>query len=371
MRVYQCIHKYPAMISRFEAKHGVADDIGFDVLRQLVVSDGYASTYILQPALENRSSEVFYTLWDYERLQWKWAEERGLKTRDLNEIKLAQIEEFRPDVFYNMSAMFDRNFIGRLGKNKNRLDLCWNGIIRRTPQTFPDYDGHLSLHRPYVHYWRGQGLNSLELQPGIPEAWGDLQWAEKEIDVLFYGQYFRGMFETRVGLVEDLLRYKIQSGRDVRCHLTYTEQRRSLGFPGIPRPRLVLPIVAFPSRLVRRHALPPLYGDELYGTIARAKIVVNIYTDENREFKSNMRLFEATGLGAFLVSEEGMYPDGFEPGQDFYTYRNTAELIDQVERVLSDWPRHAEIARRVRQKIANIYSKQRQWNDFKNFASRS
>ena len=368
MRIFQTIHKYNPHIPQFERKYGLTDDMGFENLRRLCIEDGYCSTYILQPALEHRPQEVFYTIWNYERLQWKWADEHGLKSRELSEIKLAQIEEYQPDVFYNHSAFCDCEFIKRLGKRKDRKDIYWNGIIQSMPMTFPEYDGQVSLHRPHVEYWRRHGLKALELQPAIPASWASVTADCKDIDVLFYGQYFRGMFDNRNSLVEDLLRYKRRSGRDIRCHLTYTEHRPTIfRIPKLPRTRIRVPFVTFPSKLVRETSLAPLYGDTLYRTIARSRIVVNAYTDDNRDFKSNMRLFEAIGLGAFLISEAGNYPDGFEPGADFYTYRDSSEMIEQVERVLADWPVHAAMAERTRKKIAMLYSKKRQWSDFQRF----
>ena len=106
MRVYQCIHKYRPHIPLFEKKYGVTDEMDFETLRKLIMQDGYASTYVLLPALQQNFDEVFYTIWNYERLQLLWASEHGLRSKDLDEIKLAQIEEYRPDVFYNMSVMF-------------------------------------------------------------------------------------------------------------------------------------------------------------------------------------------------------------------------------------------------------------------------
>lgn len=370
MRIYQCIHRYPPHIPLFEKKYGITDEMDFETVRRLLVEDGYASTYILQPALEGRHDEVFYTLWDYERLQRLWAREHGLKTRDPVQIKLAQIEAFRPDVFYNMSAVYDRNFIDRLGKRSDRKDIYWNAIIEPVPRTFLQYDGHVSLHRPYVAYWRRQGLATLELQPAIPRSWRVLPTRDRTIDVLFYGQYVAGgMFDNRNRLVDRLLRHASDGRRSIRCHLSYVERRPTLfRIPGIPGSRIRSPFVTFPRRFVRECALPPLYGEQLYSALAQAKIVVNAYTDDNRDFKSNMRLFEATGHGAFLVSEAGNYPDGFEPGIDFLTYRNFDELIEQIERALADWPRHAGIAGRTRTKIASLYSKERQWIEFRQFA---
>ena len=370
MKVYQCIHKYTPHIPLFEQKYGVTDDMDFETLRRLVVEDGYASTYVLEPALQHRTNEVFYTVWNYERLQQCWARERGLKTRDLGEIKLAQIEEFQPDFFYNFSAFCDSEFIKRLGKSKGRKDVYWNGIIETEPRTFLEYDGQLSLHRPYVRYWKKRGLAAYELQPAIPDDWTHIAKSEKNFDVLFYGQYFKGMFDGRNGLISDLLRHKMASGRDIRCHLTYTEHRPTIfRIPKLPWSRVHLPIVTFPSKLIREQSLPPLYGDALYSAVAEARIIVNAYTDYNDDFKSNMRLFESIGLGAFLISEAGNYPDGFEPGVDFYTYKNSEELIAQIERVLADWPAHAEIAKRTQQKIGALYSKKRQWDDFQRFVS--
>ena len=115
--------------------------------------------------------------------------------------------------------------------------------------------------------------------------------------------------------------------------------------------------------------MPPLYGDALYNAISQAKIVVNAYGNDNHDFKSNMRLFESIGLGAFLITEEGNYPDGFEPGVDFYTYTDSKSLMRQIERVLYDWLSHAVMAQRTQKKISDLYSKERQWNDFITFAS--
>jgi spore maturation protein CgeB len=370
MKVYQCIHKYNPHIPLLEKKYGVTDDMDFKTLQRIVVDDGYASTYILLPALQHKTEEVFYTVWNYDRLQHLWAKEHGLKTKDLSKIKLAQIEEYKPDVFYNFSAFCDGNFIKKLGKAKNRKDIYWNGIIESKPRTYLEYDGQISLHKPYIKYWKDRGLAALELQPGIPRGWGDSAIVDKNIDVLFYGQYLKDFFGDRNKLIEDLLQYKKSNAKDVHCHLTYTEQGITIfRIPKLPWTRINLPFITFPSPLVREHSLPPLYGDSLYSAISQAKIVVNAYTNNNHDFKSNMRLFESIGLGAFLITEEGNYPDGFEPGVDFYTYTDSKSLISQIERVLADWPLHAEIAQRTQKKITDLYSKERQWDDFHAFAS--
>lgn len=369
MKVYQCLHSYPPHIPQFEKRYGVNDDMDFATLHRLVIKEAYAAVYILAPALEGKLDEVFFTLWDYDRLQQLWAREHGLKTKNRDVIKLAQIEEHKPDVFYNMSAFCDHGFIRKLGRTQMKR-VYWNGIIEPRPRTFPQYDGQLSLHRPYIEYWRSQGKPACELQPAIPAEWANSSNNERDIDVLFYGQYMRTFFKGRNRLVQELLRHNLTVEHDIRCHLQCDTGRPTIfRIPGLEWTRIRSPFPRKVEPIVRDHALPPLYGQALYDAISHSKIVINAYTDNNHAFKSNMRLFEGVGLGAFLITEEGNYPEGFEPGLDFYTYKNESDLLQKIEMALLDWPRYAEIADRTKRKISGMYTKEKQWNDFKNFVA--
>jgi spore maturation protein CgeB len=83
-----------------------------------------------------------------------------------------------------------------------------------------------------------------------------------------------------------------------------------------------------------------------------------------------MRLFESIGLGTFLISEEGNYPEGFEQGVDFYTYHDFKSLETQIEKVLADWPYHQQMAKNTQDKISKLYSKEKQWLLFQDYISK-
>jgi hypothetical protein len=362
VKVYQCIHKYKPHIPLFEKKYGIRDDlqISFEDLRRLVIEDGYASSYIIQPALEYKTEKVFFTIWDYERLQHLWAKENGLETKDLSEIKLAQLKAFSPDVFYNMSPFCDDNFIElvKIAGIKCKT-ISWNGIIEPRPRTFPLYDAHLTLHKPYVSYWKQLGLKAFELQPGIPINW-TYDNEERQIDVLFYGQYFEGMFTDRNRLIDSLLEFKRKSKYRINIHLQY-KLRKSILFK---IPKFGISRTIYPKKNVRNFSAAPLYGKELYTTISKSKVIVNAYTNDNMDFKSNMRVFEAIGHGAFLISERGNYPEGLEPDIDFYTYEGFDELKEKIEFVLLNWDEHQKKALNAAEKIRFIFSKENQWKRF-------
>lgn len=373
MKVYQCIHKYPPHIPLFEARHGISNiaNLTFNELQKLVIEDGYASAYILQPALEHKTDEVFFTIWDYKRLQYLWAKENGLNTTDLKKIKLAQIENFKPDVVYNQSPFCDFNFIKQLLPIKGSMKLvCWNGFIEAKPRTFPDYDCHLTLHRPFVDFWRKAGLQAFELQPGIPANWvTNSVNSIRTIDALFYGQFSQqdnNIFSQRSNIIESLIKYKIKYHHKIDIHL----QINATNIYGIPLTSRFNFVQKIKSRFYKENSLAPIYGDELSKKISSSKIVINGYGDNNQEYKSNMRLFESIGLGAFLISEQGNYPEGFEQGTDFYTYTDYKSLELKIEKVLSDWPYHQSIAQKTQHKIANLYSKKKQWTLFQDYISK-
>ena len=220
----------------------------------------------------------------------------------------------------------------------------------------------MSLHKPYIDYWLAKNKPAFELQAAIPAAWVNYCSKNREIDILYYGQYFEGMFTQRNYLVNELIQYLQNKDYKANIHLQYNLQTKNIiNIRGLRRFKKII----YPSKFIRKNTKEPIYGKELYSTIGKSKIVINAYTDYNADYKSNMRLYEAIGCGAFLISEKGCYPEGFVPDEDFYTYTDSKSLFEQIERVLSDWEVHSKIAERTRLKISNLYSKKNQWELFK------
>lgn len=362
MRVFQCIHKYKPHIPYFEKKYKIAErNLSFIELRELLIKDGYASTYILKPALEGKSEQVFYTVWDYERLQHKWAEEQGLKTRELNEIKLAQIESFNPAVFYNHSPRNDKEFVERL-KDKKIINVCWDAIITDYPWLHEKYDLRLTLFDPFVRYWQSNGLPAALLTPAFTPTWEDYIENQRQIDVLFYGQLSKKLFLNRNQLITKLLEWKSKNEYNVRVHLQGLNKKKPLiNLRGLRR--LTKWVNETPA-LIRNNALPPIYGEELYRAIGNSKIVVNTFGDYNGLFKENMRNYEALGLGALMIGEDGIYPDFITPGQDFLTFKHADELIEKLQHALNNPQLISEMASRAHNKLKQQCSKEVQWAKF-------
>jgi len=313
---------------------------------------------------EKNEKEFCFTLWNYKTLQFKWAEENGLKTTNLDEIRLAQIEEFKPDVYYNFSPYYDNKTTETILDKKELIKVCWDAIIVQNPPFHAKYNLRMTLFEPYVKFWRQHGYNAFLIPPAFPFSWENLNQNKKDIDILFYGQYNDYFFSERNQILKEIIRWSNKKGYNFVLHTQFPKQKKPLiNKKGIRDITRWLPVA---PGIITNHASPPIYGMNLYETIARSKIVINAFTKFNGHFKDNMRNYESTGCGALLIGEDGIYPDHFVPNADFYTYRNTNELFEKVEKALSMSDQGIELARRTREKLKQKYSKENQLISFVN-----
>lgn len=73
------------------------------------------------------------------------------------------------------------------------------------------------------------------------------------------------------------------------------------------------------------------WGLDMYRVLARSRIVVNRHGDIAEDYANNMRLFEATGMGALLMTEAARnLPGLFEPGIEVVTYDGLDDLVEKL-----------------------------------------
>jgi spore maturation protein CgeB len=84
----------------------------------------------------------------------------------------------------------------------------------------------------------------------------------------------------------------------------------------------------------------------MYRVLARAGIAINRHIAAAEGYANNMRLFEATGVGAMLLTEQAPNLDRlFEPGREVVAYDGVDDLIDKLRHYLADADARRAIAR--------------------------
>lgn len=79
------------------------------------------------------------------------------------------------------------------------------------------------------------------------------------------------------------------------------------------------------------------WGIEMYKLLSRSKIVINRHGEVAEGYSNNMRMFEATGMGACLLTEESKnLSDYFDKYVHCLAYRDAEDCIDWIHNVLED-----------------------------------
>ncbi|GEM_PF-454622 len=365
MKVFQAIHSYAPYIKDFEERYAIdKNNISFAGLKSKLLKDRFYAAHLLKPVLDEHDERGFYTMWDYPLLQYKWAEEKGWKERNLKKILFAQIEDFGPDVFYNGSPMhFSKQEISE-GLNKKIKRVCWSASPHFDEEMFKIYQLRLTNLPTHISDGKSKSAyRSLLFQPAhdpVMDAFSANE--ERPVDLFFYGQYLDFYFEKRNRLIDQLLDFKEKSALNIELALLYDIKYAGRSFyDKILRRRKR---IIFPPEFVRSKSLKPLYGLALYKKIASSKIVFNAAVDFTGKYKVNMRNFEALGLGAHLLSDEGIYPRHMIKDIHFTTYSDFADFCSKLEMLINEPEKRREAAQRGNEMIRAYYSKEKQWAHF-------
>lgn len=320
--------------------------------------DRFGASHFLEPVL-NGDQSAFFTNGDDIVLQNMWAAESGMPANSSPEsILLAQIENHRADVFYNLDPMrFQSSFVRRL-PGCVKYSIAW----RAAPSPGADFAAYNlvvcnfpSILRDYADKGWRTAFFSPAHDPVLDEYSSN---EDRPIDVLFIGGYSRH-HQRRAQLLRNIAAMSAQY--EVVMHL---DQSRVSRFAESPIGRL-LPISKHRRPpAVREVSKPALFGRDMYSALSRAKIVLNGAVDMAGDDRGNMRCFEAFGAGCALLTDTGSYPEGMENGETMVTYADAADAVTKLSMLIGDAALRTRISRGGGQMIRRDYSKKQQMQRF-------
>lgn len=87
------------------------------------------------------------------------------------------------------------------------------------------------------------------------------------------------------------------------------------------------------------------WGRDMYQILRRSKITLNFHIDLAEDWANNMRLYEATGMGALLLTDQKRnLAEIFVPGEHVAAYVDAEDCVRQVHALLADDTRRERIA---------------------------
>lgn len=95
-----------------------------------------------------------------------------------------------------------------------------------------------------------------------------------------------------------------------------------------------------------RANVKPAWGKEMYSIFNKTKIVINRHINISGPYANNMRLYEATGMGALLLTDAKKNMDEFfEVGKEVITYKDPDDLVRKIKYYLKNDKERIKIAK--------------------------
>ncbi|MFA6175409.1 MAG: FkbM family methyltransferase, partial [Phycisphaerae bacterium] len=111
------------------------------------------------------------------------------------------------------------------------------------------------------------------------------------------------------------------------------------------------------SPQARQFCHPAIFGRDMYEIYSRAKIVLNRHINISGEYANNMRLYEATGCGALLVTDtKKNLNELFAVGREIDAYSSSQHCAELLRDYLNNQEKLAVIAKAGRQKTLTEHS---------------
>jgi len=103
----------------------------------------------------------------------------------------------------------------------------------------------------------------------------------------------------------------------------------------------------------------------MYEVLAGARIALNHHIDVAGRYANNMRLYEATGVGALLLTDwKENLPQLYEPGKEVAVYRNVEECADLMEHYLAREDVRAGVARAGQERTLRDHTYEQRMREF-------
>ena len=296
-----------------------------------LLDDGFSGSHLFAPPLAQLGVEAKLVIGNCPQLQLRWCKEAGFtptgRTHWLYEIARKQVESFRPDVLYISDPItYDSRFVRSLSYTPS-LVAGWRAAEIPRWVDLTSFDIILSHETSSRKQAEEHGAKSTQFfLPGFPE-WIAQRVANepKVLDMVFCGQITR--HHTR--------------RRDLLNQLTaHAEQTRAFA------PHFFVCTGEEPP-CAPRFAEPSLWGLQMHRAIKRGKVNLNVGIDLFETGAGNMRQFEVTGTGSFLLAEQSAGLDRhFTPGTEVETYSSFDELVEKTVYYLQHDEAREAIARR-------------------------
>lgn len=245
-----------------------------------------------------------------EPLQNAWKKENSSSEIGLD-IAIAQIRQAKPDVLYIQDMnLIPRDFILKI---RDCVGLIVGQIATPIEKDIPldNYDLIFTSFPHYVEKFRKQGITAyyqaLAFDSRVLNKIQNIPFHQRQIECSFVG---------------GISNYHVESQK----LLDQVAKNCTIDFWGYGAEKLV-----FDSKIRKSHH-GEVWGIDMFSILQQSNITINRHGEIAGNFANNMRLFEATGCGALLITDyKENLNELFVIGQEIVAYRSPEEAVALIK----------------------------------------
>ena len=341
--------------------------------------DAFVPTDFWKEALAPLGYDVSEIIANVEPLQRAWASEQGYEQPGrgwLHQLAAKRIEDLRPDIlFINNYVTFNRRWIEELRSRcpSIRLVLGWCGAPFPDADVFKGYDLVLSCVPELVEKFLDMGHESRHLNHAFDHrVLEKINRASNNIfDFTFIGQVHRqtGFHLEREKLLLHLVDRTPLEIFSMTHNVRAGRYLKAFGWKGIQSAYQGMRLLGFSEELLERvpiisrgpryrdypflpvhpglkgHLGPPVFGLDMFQVLFDSSLTLNSHLNISIHSASNLRMFEATGIGSCLLTDHmDRISRLFEPDQEVVTYKSADECAEKALYLLDNSSVRAAIA---------------------------
>jgi spore maturation protein CgeB len=321
-----------------------------------------------------------------EYLQKKWRIENGFASINKSDLVLEQVKKFKPDVLwiegfdYTEKKWTDkvrqyvpciRLLIGfhcapfnlSMLENFRNLDF----VLTCTPGLKHDFETNGLKTFLVYHAFDSTNLDKIRNENPFPEN-----------DFVFSGSLFigGGFHDKRIELLENILKENIDLkiyGNLEKLYKTRIKQFLFYIFKLLNYLKLGNSLRKFSlfhnngkysenlitsySKRLTQSVYPPVFGVDMLRLLNKSKIVLNMHGDVAGEYAGNIRLFEATGVGSCLLTDNKKnLADLFDIDKEIVVYNGIDDCIEKIKWLLENEEDRNRIAIAGQKKTLTVHT---------------
>jgi hypothetical protein len=326
-------------------------------------------------ALRDSGLEAEGLIWGIEPYLDALREELGTESSPIG-VLVEAIKKINPDVILIQGPLgFDaaalKSLKTELPRVRGWLGFQCSPFQHRHVELLRSFDLLFSCTPGFVDQFRASGMKAELLQHVFPksllERVSPLPYLDRKTPFGFSGSIIPrpGFHENRLLQIQQIL----NSGLDLKVFSSPNWQTpdwkgflKQVVIRGFEMSRELWPESSLKSGLgekfshmsasrlpeaVLKQLLPPRFGIGMFEILGNTQICLNVHGEITGQWAGNIRMFEATGMGTCLLTDEKVNNrELFEPDFEMVTYRTVEECISKAKWLVENPKEAAKIAER-------------------------